>query len=361
MTVSLAMIVRDEELELARCLDSVRGAADDLVIVDTGSTDRTRDVAASYGARVFDFPWRKDFAAARQHAFDQATSDWVFWLDADDVVLNAGCIKQDAASAASDLKGYYWCYIAARDADGRPTCEFWRERLVRHDGTFRWRGRVHEVLVAPPGTRTQRATGVAVVHERDPTKARNRYRNIEILADEYEQTRQCPEPRLLLYLGFEYLDLGDVDLGVAFLRQFLACSSWAEQNYLVHLRVAALLRGRRQYEPALAEARTAMGVLPDWPNAYFSMAETYYFLGDWPNVVAWTEVGRRLPVPEPICPHDPMDVRFRWMIHFTNALYRVGRTSEALDWTDAALAVCPSDTWHLHNRAFFAGELVTAG
>ena len=84
--VSLTQIVRDEEFNLPRCLESVRGLFDEIVVVDTGSTDRTKEIAADFGARVFDFAWIDDFSAARNAALSHATGDYAFWLDADDVV-----------------------------------------------------------------------------------------------------------------------------------------------------------------------------------------------------------------------------------------------------------------------------------
>ena len=80
------MIVRDEEINLPRCLESVRGIFDEIVVADTGSTDRTADIARSFGAKVFDFVWVASFAAALNEALAHATGDFAFWLDADDVV-----------------------------------------------------------------------------------------------------------------------------------------------------------------------------------------------------------------------------------------------------------------------------------
>jgi glycosyltransferase involved in cell wall biosynthesis len=84
--VSLTMIVRDEETNLANCLASVRGVFDEIIIVDTGSTDRTVEIARSFDARVFEFAWVDSFSAARNEALSHATGDYAFWLDADDVV-----------------------------------------------------------------------------------------------------------------------------------------------------------------------------------------------------------------------------------------------------------------------------------
>ena len=85
-TVSLTMIVRNEESNISNCLSSVAGLFDEIVVVDTGSKDRTREIAREFGARVFDFVWVDDFAAARNAALARATGDYAFWLDADDVI-----------------------------------------------------------------------------------------------------------------------------------------------------------------------------------------------------------------------------------------------------------------------------------
>ena len=85
-TLSLCMIVKNEEKYLAQCLRSVRDIVDEMIIVDTGSTDRTKDIATVFGAKLFDFPWTGDFSAARNHSLAQATGDWILILDADEAI-----------------------------------------------------------------------------------------------------------------------------------------------------------------------------------------------------------------------------------------------------------------------------------
>jgi glycosyltransferase involved in cell wall biosynthesis len=80
------MIVRNEEKILPKCLESVRGLFDEIVVIDTGSHDRTAEIARSFGAGVFDFPWIDDFAAEPNEALERARGDYAFWRDADDVV-----------------------------------------------------------------------------------------------------------------------------------------------------------------------------------------------------------------------------------------------------------------------------------
>src|SRR5438132_3223792 len=98
------MIVKNEEANLAECLSPVRSLVDEIVVVDTGSTDRTREVAAAWGARIFEFPWIDDFAAARNECLRHARGDWIFWLDADDRIdeKNRAKLRRLLASLSDD-------------------------------------------------------------------------------------------------------------------------------------------------------------------------------------------------------------------------------------------------------------------
>ena len=84
--VSLCMIIKDEEKYLARCLASVKPIVDEMIVVDTGSTDRSKDIAVTFGARVYDYEWRDDFAAARNDSISKASGEWILILDGDEVI-----------------------------------------------------------------------------------------------------------------------------------------------------------------------------------------------------------------------------------------------------------------------------------
>lgn len=152
MTISLCMIVRNEEDVLARCLDSVRDAVDEIVIVDTGSTDGTKEVARRYTEKVYDFPWQDDFAQARNFSFSKAGMEYCMWLDADDVLLDPDreALLRLKAQLPPEVDVVMMRYHVAFDAGGRPTFSYYRERLVRNSPDYRWRGAVHEAI-APNG------------------------------------------------------------------------------------------------------------------------------------------------------------------------------------------------------------------
>jgi glycosyltransferase involved in cell wall biosynthesis len=351
-SVALAMIVKDAAGTLGRCLQSVAEAVDEIVIVDTGSSDDTRAIARQFTDRCYQFDWCNDFAAARQFAFDRVKADWVMWLDADDRVQGAQCIRQTVIACSASVSSVHWKYITGRDSFGNSVCEFWRERCVRNDGTFHWQGTVHEVLVRSTGNLPVFNGDTVVIHERTAA-SRDPQRNLRILLAEYG-SRQCgTHPRLLFYLAAEYADLGNYRAAIHFLERFLQVSRWSEQNYLAELKLAALLRASSRHDYALHAAHRALRRIPAWSLAHFSLAETYHQLGRWKQVIDWADRGRGRAAPTTVCIVNPMDWRFSWLIHYTTALYHCGRLAEALAWTREALQICPQDPQHLANLDSF--------
>jgi tetratricopeptide (TPR) repeat protein len=356
MTVSAALIVKDEARVLARCLSSLRPHVDEIVVVDTGSADETPAIAKQFTERVRHFAWCDDFAAARQYAFDQATGDWVMWVDADDVVLGGEHIRSLTAGAPPGLAGFSWRYIYSRDNWGNSQCELWRERCVRHDGSFQWIGRVHEVLVGPPQKQLAHSDAVIVEHRPDPRqRVRKTGRNLAILEAEAADTA-TPAPRLLFYLAREYADAGRYQQALAAYEQYLAVCQWDEERYLAQTAVAALHRALSQYDRAVDADLQALKTAPQRPEAYFGLAQSYYFLEAWSHVVHWAEIGNALPLPPDGHINNPRANAFDWIIYYVNALYRLGRTEEALSWTQRALTICPDDAWHQANYLFFTDE-----
>jgi tetratricopeptide (TPR) repeat protein len=349
--LSLSMIVRNEERTLRRCLASVRAVVDEIVVVDTGSTDGTLEVAAEFGARPAHVTWRRDFAWARQQAMDRARGRWVMWLDADDVVEGIDGLRERLAQADPSIAGFSWKYVNARDEYGHSISECWRERCVRHDGRFQWAGTVHEVLSAREPATLVQDPHVVVVHRPEPRGPERSGRNLDLLLEQFAREGSAAPPRLLLYIGLELSQSGDPTQAVQFLRDFVARSSWQEQNYHAHLVIAAACRRLERFGEAIDAALSAVKLCPRMPEAYFSLGETAYFQRDWEAVVHWVDVGRHVPSRPTVCVANPMDVQYRWIIHYTNALFHLNRVDEALMWTNRALEICPRDAWHLANRA----------
>lgn len=165
ITISLCMIVKNEEDSLARCLESITPLVDEIVIVDTGSTDATKEIAAKFTDRVYDFTWIEDFSAARNFAFSKATKEYLLWLDADDVILpeDAAQIQQLKETLEPDIDMVYLKYNTGFDPQGNVTFSYYRERLVRSAANFRFAGVVHEAI--SPRGKTQYCDA-AVTHRK---------------------------------------------------------------------------------------------------------------------------------------------------------------------------------------------------
>ncbi len=199
------MIVRNEEHNLPRCLESVRGVFDEIIVVDTGSVDRTKEIALQFGARVFDFAWIDDFAAARNAALDHATGDYVLWLDADDMIEPPELEKLKAlldTLTRHKKEGYVLRCFCNTDTGGQIAVDHPR-LFPRLDG-IRWERRIHEVI-NPALDRAGismvwtdiviRHTGYVdpVVHER------KRQRNLILLQKELAE--RPDDPFIYYYLG----------------------------------------------------------------------------------------------------------------------------------------------------------------
>src|SRR5690625_5078480 len=149
VTISLCMIVKNEEDVLDRCLDSVNHLVEEINIVDTGSTDRTIEIAKQYTDRVFHFEWTGKFKDARNESFKHATKDYIFYLDADDVLLEEDQKKFQALKETLDpsVDSVSMYYHAGMDEYGNVTLSFRRNRLVKRSRQFKWQGDCHNYLV----------------------------------------------------------------------------------------------------------------------------------------------------------------------------------------------------------------------
>lgn len=147
--ISVCMIVRDEEKILPRCLDSLGGIADEIIITDTGSHDNTVQIASNYTDRIFHFPWKNDFAAARNFAFSKASMDFIYSADADEVLDAENRerflrLKQTLPPETDVVQMKYKNQLQFNTTYNFDT--EYRPKLFRRLRTFRWTGAVHETV-----------------------------------------------------------------------------------------------------------------------------------------------------------------------------------------------------------------------
>ncbi len=145
-TICACLIVKNEQDNLARCLSSIRSSVDHIVVVDTGSTDDTVAIAESFGAEVFHFEWRDDFAAARNESLSHARGDWVIWVDADDELMQGApnALRQLCDVRPGPDWGYWLDVRSPYGEDGELEVAVRQWRLFRNNRGVHFRGRIHE-------------------------------------------------------------------------------------------------------------------------------------------------------------------------------------------------------------------------
>lgn len=215
LTLSLCMIVRDEEEMLPRCLGAIAPVVDEIIVVDTGSHDATIKVARSFGARVIEHKWTDSFADARNVSFDAATGDWLMFLDADEVLVSEDAVRLRALTGHTWREAFYLVetnYVG-QTGDGFAAIDNML-RVFRNRPEYRFEGRVHEQIshnlpVYAPG-RIEQATvrirhyGYLEAARRSKAKSQ---RNIELLRKQADESP--PNAFLHFNLGSEYAADGD--------------------------------------------------------------------------------------------------------------------------------------------------------
>lgn len=224
-TISLSMIVKNEEKTLERCLRSIKGIADEIIIIDTGSEDSTKEIARTFTSQVFDFEWIDDFSAARNYSFAQATMDYVLWLDADDILLAEERTKllELKNTLAPTIDAVSMIYHTAFDSENNVTQSNRRLRLVRRSKNFTWSGVVHEDL-ATDSTFHYLDSDIVVTHLKPHSEHGLSKRNL-LLYKKHIDAGRALRPADLFHYAQELRTHEEFEEAIPYYRQFLQTGS----------------------------------------------------------------------------------------------------------------------------------------
>jgi len=353
--ISLCMIVKNESAVLGRCLDSVQGMMDEIIIVDTGSTDDTKAIAAIYTDHLMDFEWTDDFAAARNVSFDQAAMDYIFWMDADDVLQERDRreLLQLKHTLTADVDVVSMPYILERDEAGQTVCSIRRDRLVRREKMFRWVGPVHEYLVVAG---RQVHSCAAVTHL--PVRHHGE-RNLGIYTALMKSGRVFT-PHDCFYFANEWYDHGDYEQAIQYYLQFFesldANSMQTEDAIAVCARLADSYAAAGDCERAVSWALKSFAY--DTPRAEFCCRLGSVFLQrqQWRQAAFWYKTATKL---EPL---ETAELRcglidhpcWTWLPHLQLCVCydRLGDRQSAWEHNEIARQYRPSDPTILRNKSY---------
>jgi tetratricopeptide (TPR) repeat protein len=327
---------------LERCLASIRPFVDEVDVYDTGSSDGTLDLLdrlhderpPAAPIRVERGEWRDDFAWAREQSFALASegTDWLFWIDADDVVEGGATIRSLIDGAPPDLDAYAVAYEIARNESGYVIEHGWRVRIVRRNAEFVWQGAAHEGLVLSTGNAARLVAvppaDLRIRHEPLPGPG-DEDRNLRILmaAEKRAATNDAPlDSRTLLNLGLELVTSGLFEQAIPRLNAFVATcgATWSDERVHATHRLAACLRiGGRVAEAVRLELEAAEH-RPDWTESALGLAESYATLARWPEALAWATRAVELGVPASAVLVDPVRLSLDPSLRMAEAALALG-------------------------------------
>lgn len=349
------MIVKNEEQTLERCLASSRSVADEIIVVDTGSADRTKEVASKYTDRIYDFTWCDDFSAARNFSYEKATMDYILWLDADDILLVDDILKirNLKSTLPADVDAVMMRYHTGFDQQGNVTFSYYRERLTRRSKGFRWQEPVHEYLqtagkIVPSDAAVTHAKPVSAELEKPSD------RNIRIYENMLNQKMEL-SPRGLYYYARELEDHGRFADSLKQFEKFLNsgdgwvedCISACREMARCHLALS---------EPDQALLAMLRSFTYDIPRAETCCQIGYYFMdkNDYGKAIFWFETALNLRPPEQSWGFSQPDCRgYIPCLECTVCYDKLGDRDKAEAYNERAAVFKPGSEKVAFNRRYF--------
>lgn len=368
MKLSLAMICKDEKANLERLWPLVKDHIDEWVVVvpnddpaipflkgkaEVIEGDFTQAIEPEIIEQMREWGLEVDpdyrifnFAAARNASLAAATGDYVLWLDADDEPVGMDNIKKflnkDSESDVFDAVYDYY-----RDEEGNSAADHIRERIVRNNGQWEWVGSklglIHETLLAiepfVPLRRDFPDDVFRVVHHSDHVDASSMRNHVALL---YEYLKTGGEdPRTVYYLGVEYFNRGMWDYCVKVLSEYVKVGGWDEERYHAYMKMGEAYHmlddpesGRNMYLLALKE-------LPNRPEAYFGLGESYHEEENWGKAIEFLLSGLHKKMPTGKYLIDRVRLTFRPAVYIALAYLQLGKPLEAYNWFAKAAKMNP--------------------
>lgn len=375
-TIAALITARDAASTLPDLIGSLAGHVDHVVVgVDERTADQTREVAASLGAIVFDVSLVRDgvmdFAQGRNQTLNGARErisfDWFIWIDSDDVLagppdgrtppaINLHDLIDETLARKADTETIWLPYIYHRDPFGGVLAEQYRERLIRTDACMGWQARLHEICPTKSGPRAIAAEGGGPQHidrsgarimvdHRNANQADRYERNAPILRKMFEE--DPADLRTIREIGelefgahhyeasipwFDrYLRMAEHDIGTPLEERWMAVLNKARAERLCH-----------RVRESLLTADRALHMCPQYADAYFEIAYSYYLAGNYSKAIHWLEEGQRHGIPSGILQTSPLDYECVPFQILHEAYARVGDLDKALECVERALRYRPT-------------------
>lgn len=375
MKLSCCMIIRDCADTLEAALQSIRPHVQELVCVDTGSTDETPEIARKYadkfdvflGCNNLETGLIEDFAMARNHSFSLATGDAVCWLDSDDIIEGAEHIKPTLEDGRAENAVMMLPYEYSFDPQGRCVCYHWRERVFRPPHAFHWESPVHEVCVPHQPIAgsfvTIRSDKTRIIHRSHTrTKPKEEGRNLRIIKAYIDRIGEG-DPRIWYYAGLEYGYVGDYGGAIRHLRRYVELSQWYDEKCLAMLELARIYSMIGDFASAIDWALKA-SIVRRWPEPYWRLGRIFFSMAmnkesqeyNFKRAAAFTQLGHAMGDNDTVLFVDPLE-KYRAHEFLNICLSALGDIKGAIESCEEGLRGMPENTHLQNNLAIYRQKL----
>ena len=351
ITISLCMIVKNEEAVLARCLESVKDIVDEIIIVDTGSTDKTKEIAYYYTQNVYDFEWINDFSAARNYSFSKATKDYQMWLDADDIITEENKEKilklKKTLNPSFDIVTFK--YNTHFDKDNNPILTSTRERLFKRKNNYLWNDPIHEYIELVG--KIYYANDIFVTHKKEVEYTD---RNLKIYEKQLRDGKKL-SPRSTYYFARELKDHNRYKEAIQYFEQFLDSKlGWVEDNIASCYNLALCYKAINCNEKILQSLIRSFEY--DSPRAEITCEIGYYYMNqnDYEKALKWFLLSTHLEIPSTLGFLLNDYWGFIPNVELCVCYYKLGNIEKACYYNEIASKYKPNSDAVLYNKKFFA-------
>ena len=358
MKLSVFVLVKDNPEGLKKCMESIKGCFDEIVIVDTDSTDggKTVAVAKEYTEKVFNYPrpkdfeWIDDFAAARNFAMSKCTGDYIVWIDSDDVAVGFKRLRhmiEETMESGKKVDCLFLRYDYAFDEYGNCITTQFRERVLRA-GMYDWKSEVHEVAQPRRPHSAVKLSGDSpfIRHEGciigDSRDGARMARNMAII-ERVEARDGKLEVRMQLYKGNTLYALGRHEEAAESFKEYIARSDYAEEAYVARVTMSCCYRDNGQYDEAIEVLSRAILESPDQPAAYTTLAELFMRNEDWDKAYHFAKMATEKESDTSHLAFNPMTkLAIPAAVLQISALH-LQKFEEALEWGEKAASFMRGD------------------
>ena len=347
MKIALAMIVKgtDEEAEmLDSCLFYSQQYVDGIFITITQPNTRVEEVCTEYGAEVSHFEWCNDFAKARNFNFSQVPKeyDYILWCDADDRFRGLEHLK-NIIEEHPHVDVFSLNYLYHFNEYKQPDVVHLKTQIVKNDGCVEWAGKLHEDFRETRSITRYFIQDIERLHmSNDERMDRAKQRNVEVSLGDMEANPN--DPRAYWNLGNSYIGSGQYEKAREILSRFIELSASDEEKYLAYVNLSRICEQMGDKTKAIEYGRMAIGIRPEYPDAYHSLGQIYYNFGLYKEAEKHILLGlTKKPPYYSIIVFNPRDYDFNPLMLLAKTYWQLTRPDQALTCLNGCLKIQPEN------------------